>query len=575
MPAAERAEIVAALAPVDYVVTFADENVERLLAADQARRALQRHRLHRRHRSRASRRARRTAAARRSSATAKRTPRAISSSRSATNDQRPTTNDQVVPLPPRPSRRARRHRPRDSRRGGARAGVSGGAHRLAGQRQAPRVCWIWCRSSIAAWRSTIAASAGGDTRSARRFASCAEPRYDVVFDLQGLLKSAVLARLSGAPRVVGFSSTYLRERLARPFYTDVHDPGGGGMYDPRERSHVVQMNLGLLNADRHHRTARRNFRSSASIRRLARAMREQAGGRYVLVNPGAAWPNKRWPAERFGAAGADPARARHGLRTIVSWGPGEEALAQEVVREAGGAALLSPKTSIADLVALIRGAALMMSGDTGPTHIAAALGTPHRRHLRADAPVAQRTVGRRRHHRLARRDLPVPPSARAARSRGCACSTSRRPRSPPPSSGVSPPYDRAHASARLRVDARVRRSASLVLWLARADGLQRWRPEPRSRWSERACESGRRVISTRRARSPCPVRIGGSRIRSTSGRRSWASVWPSIANHVVVSALIAVYLVATLTAAIKSEEAFLRGKFGDRYDRYRRGRRRI
>jgi heptosyltransferase I len=59
--------------------------------------------------------------------------------------------------------------------------------------------------------------------------------YDVAFDLQGLLKSAVLARLSGAQRVVGFSSGYLRERLARQFYTDVYDPGGGGMYDPRER----------------------------------------------------------------------------------------------------------------------------------------------------------------------------------------------------------------------------------------------------------------------------------------------------------------------------------------------------
>ena len=71
-------------------------------------------------------------------------------------------------------------------------------------------------------------------------------RYDVVIDLQGLVKSAVLARLSGAKRIVGFSPAYLRERLARPFYTDVYDPGGGGMYDPRETSHVVQMNLGLL-----------------------------------------------------------------------------------------------------------------------------------------------------------------------------------------------------------------------------------------------------------------------------------------------------------------------------------------
>ena len=201
-----------------------------------------------------------------------------------------------------------------------------------------------------------------------------QTRYDVVFDLQGLLKSAVLARLSGAPKVVGFSSQYLRERMARPFYTDVYDPGGGGMYDPNERSHVVQMNLGLLSAIGL-APAAPEFPINEIDTETARAMRERAGNRYVLVNPGAAWPNKRWPAARYGAV-ARALEQRHGLKTIVSWGPGEEALAQEVVREGAGAALLSPRTSIADLVALVRGAALMISGDTGPTHVAAALGTP-------------------------------------------------------------------------------------------------------------------------------------------------------------------------------------------------------
>jgi heptosyltransferase I len=198
--------------------------------------------------------------------------------------------------------------------------------------------------------------------------------YDVAFDLQGLLKSAVLARLSGAQRVVGFSSKYLRERLARPFYTDVYDPGGGGMYDPRERSHVVQMNLGLLTTIGV-AVGPPEFPSERVDTEIARAMRERAGNRYALVNPGAAWPNKRWPAARYGAV-ARAVQDRHGLKTIVSWGPGEEGLAQEVVRESSGAALLSPRTSIGDLLALIRGATLMISGDTGPTHVAAALGTP-------------------------------------------------------------------------------------------------------------------------------------------------------------------------------------------------------
>ena len=69
-------------------------------------------------------------------------------------------------------------------------------------------------------------------------------------------------------------------------------------------------------------------------------------------------------------------RAQHGVRSVVLWGPGEEALAAAVVAAADGAAVLSPTTTVADLVALARGAALMVSGDTGPTHIATAVGTP-------------------------------------------------------------------------------------------------------------------------------------------------------------------------------------------------------
>ena len=223
------------------------------------------------------------------------------------------------------------------------------------------------------WRGDLSRGTPGTTLVAA-IRELRRTRYDVVFDLQGLLKSAVLARLSGAPRVVGFSSRYLRERMARPFYTDVYDPGGGGMFDPEERSHVVQINLGLLTAIGL-APAAPEFPIDQIDTETARAMRERAGKRYALVNPGAAWPNKRWPAARYGAV-ARALDERHGLKTIVSWGPGEEALAQEVVREGAGAALLSPRTSIADLVALVRGAALMISGDTGPTHVAAALGTP-------------------------------------------------------------------------------------------------------------------------------------------------------------------------------------------------------
>jgi len=199
-------------------------------------------------------------------------------------------------------------------------------------------------------------------------------RYDVAIDLQGLLKSAILARSSGADRVVGFSSRYAREAAARWFYTDAHDPGRGGIYDPRETRHVVEINLGVLRV-LGLTAVRPEFPIDDAPSDAARAMHERTGGRYALLNPGAAWPNKRWPPARL-AAIASQLRERHGLMSVVLWGPGEEALAADVVAHAGGAAVLSPKTTIADVVALARRAALMVSGDTGPTHIAAALGTP-------------------------------------------------------------------------------------------------------------------------------------------------------------------------------------------------------
>ena len=199
-------------------------------------------------------------------------------------------------------------------------------------------------------------------------------RYDVAIDLQGLIKSAVLARASGAPRVVGFSSRYARERAARLFYTETHDPGRGGLYHPRETRHVVDINLGLL-AVLGITAPAREFPIESTDSDVARRAGEQTGGSYALLNPGAAWPNKRWPPERL-AAIAIELRARHGLMSVVLWGPGEEELAAAVAAGAGGAAVVSPKTNIADLVALARGAALMVSGDTGPTHIAAAVGTP-------------------------------------------------------------------------------------------------------------------------------------------------------------------------------------------------------
>jgi heptosyltransferase-1 len=194
-----------------------------------------------------------------------------------------------------------------------------------------------------------------------------EADYDAAIDLQGLLKSAMLARSVRARRTIGFPRKHLREPLARIFYTDAPDPG--------EVQHVIYKNLALLAPLR---VADRRVRFPIEIPRtpIVEQVANRFDGRdFVIVNPGAAWPNKRWPPGRFGAVAADIAR-QFGWRSLVLWGPGEQDIAHEVVAESGGAAEISPPTTIVDLVGIVRRARLVISGDTGPLHIAAAVDTP-------------------------------------------------------------------------------------------------------------------------------------------------------------------------------------------------------
>jgi heptosyltransferase I len=200
-------------------------------------------------------------------------------------------------------------------------------------------------------------------------------RYDLVIDLQGLIKSALIARSSGAPRVLGFTPRYLREPIARMFYTSVHDPGGGGIYAATETRHVVQINLGLLREIGITTHTAEFPIDEGGGNRCAIEILARTRGRYAILNPGAAWPNKRWPPERLAQVAVALSR-RRGLQSVVIWGPGERELAEEVVARADRSAMLAPQTSIVDIVALARRAALMISGDTGPTHIGAAVGTP-------------------------------------------------------------------------------------------------------------------------------------------------------------------------------------------------------
>ena len=192
--------------------------------------------------------------------------------------------------------------------------------------------------------------------------------YDAALDLQGLLKSAVWARASGAKRVIGFDRGDLREPLAASFYTESVKADVTG--------HVIRKNLSILAALGVDPGTPGLVVDPIASAAMVNAIKAAGGSNgYVVINPGAAWPNKCWPPDRFGAV-AKALRDRTGLHSLITWGPKERSLADAVSGASGGAATPAPATTISDLSALMHSAALVISGDTGPLHIAAAVGAP-------------------------------------------------------------------------------------------------------------------------------------------------------------------------------------------------------
>jgi lipopolysaccharide heptosyltransferase I len=204
---------------------------------------------------------------------------------------------------------------------------------------------------------------------ARAIGEVRRARYDTCLDLQGLLKSAAVARLSGARRVIGFSRPLLREPAAALAYSATGGDGSG---------HVIDKNLSLLTlvgVRSHTRRFPLRIPDTPVVPCTRQILGIAADAPFALLNPGAAWPNKRWPADRFGEV-ARELHARTGLRSAVVWGPDEATLAAAVARASGEAAAMAPQTTMIEMLALAGAARLMVSGDTGPLHLAAAAGTP-------------------------------------------------------------------------------------------------------------------------------------------------------------------------------------------------------
>lgn len=211
------------------------------------------------------------------------------------------------------------------------------------------------------------AFAGGSALRALR--ALRAQRYDAALDFQGLWKSAAWARLSGARRVVGWERGERREPASSLLVTESVLRSGGG--------HVIDKNLALLRPLGIEAVGLREFPlpfSDEAVARVDAGLCGFGGAGLVVLNPGGGWASKLWPAERFGEL-AKGLRDL-GLRPLVSWGPGEEGLADRVVAASGGAAARSFPTTLLDYVEIARRARLVVAADTGPLHLACAVGTP-------------------------------------------------------------------------------------------------------------------------------------------------------------------------------------------------------
>lgn len=194
-----------------------------------------------------------------------------------------------------------------------------------------------------------------------------EHRFETSIDCQGLTKSAMAGYLSGAKQRIGFAgrhggevSRLLNNIRVSPVFSHVTDRSLELLIPLDIHSPKVQWKLPLSTAAR---TWANRWRRTIPASRLA------------VLNPGATWASKAWEADRFGAV-AHYAANRYGYRSIVVWGTFEERLtAEAIVASSGGTATLAPDTDLHHLAALIETADLFVSGDTGPLHMAVAVGT--------------------------------------------------------------------------------------------------------------------------------------------------------------------------------------------------------
>ena len=195
--------------------------------------------------------------------------------------------------------------------------------------------------------------------------------FDIAIDFQGLLKSAVIAKLSKAKKRFGFDKENLREPLSRFLLTDTVKIEKG--------INVIRKNLALAENALNINVPTENFEfpifTSDEHKLEAEQIIEKTGENFALLNPAGGWETKLWQAEKFGEL-ADKFWKENNLFSIVATAPNETDLAERVLKANKSGKIFHATPTLKGFYELAKRAKVYVGGDTGPTHLAVAANAP-------------------------------------------------------------------------------------------------------------------------------------------------------------------------------------------------------
>lgn len=204
---------------------------------------------------------------------------------------------------------------------------------------------------------------------ARQFGRIRQRPFDIAIDFQGLIKSAVVAKVSGAPFRWGFARKDLREPGSRLLLTDtVKIP---------DMTHIVRKNLLLAEGALSIQPKKIEFPifTSEEHHLEAEMITDLVGEDFAVLNPAGGWVTKLWHAEKFGQL-ADRIWTEHGIKSIIATAPNEAELANAAIAASRTGKITAAHPTLKGFYELVKKARVYVGGDTGPTHLAVAAGAP-------------------------------------------------------------------------------------------------------------------------------------------------------------------------------------------------------